>query len=215
MADILDEVEGDYRAERTAALLRRWGGVLAGALLLVLAGVGAWQGWQWWQARQAGAAATEYLAVHRATEAEGADLKAAADRFAALADGPAAGYRTLARLRAAALLAETGDRDGARALWDRVAREAADPIYRDLGALLWALHGLDLEAPDALAARLEPLAREGGTWRASARELLAVVALRRGDAPAAREALARLAADVAAPPGVRERARRLAAGIAG
>ena len=43
------------------------------------------------------------------------------------------GYRTLARLQAAALKAEQGDQQGAAALWNDVATDtSADPLLRDL-----------------------------------------------------------------------------------
>ena len=93
----------------------------------------------------------------------------------------------------------------------------ADPLYRDLATLYWALHGLD-EGPGAidpatLESRLAPLAT--GPWKASVAELRALVALRRGDAAAARGLLGPLIADPAAPNGMRERAQRLLAVIAG
>jgi hypothetical protein len=122
------------------------------------------------------------------------------------------------RLRAAALLAEAGKREAALGEWDALAHDsAADPLYRDLATLYWALHGLD-EGPGAidpatLDSRLAPLAN--GPWKASVAELRALVALRRGDAAAARGLLGPLIADPAAPPGMRERAQRLLTGIAG
>ena len=216
MPDIFDEVQEELRAERARRLATRWGGVFGAVAIAALLGVGGWQGWQWWQARQANQAATVFLEVSRATEAEGADMKAAGDRFVALADQAPAGYRTLARLRAAALRAEVGDRPGALALWDAVASDAgADPLYRDLASLMWSLHGLDSQDPALLSARLAPLVAESNPWRASARELQALVAVRRGETEEARRTLQALASDVTAPPGVRDRAARLAARLDG
>lgn len=216
MPDIFDEVEEDLRAERAGRLWKRYGGLLVGAALLVVAGVGGLQAWRWYEARQAAAAAEAYLAADRAASAQGADLKAAAEQFAGFAQSAPGGYQTLARLRAAALKAETGDREAALALWDQVARDSgADPLYRDLAALLWTLHSLDSGDPAQLAARLAPLLREGSPWRASAQELAALVALRRGEPEEARRAFRQLADDVTAPPGLRDRAGRLAAGLGG
>lgn len=216
MPDIFDEVEEDLRADRMRRLAARYGGLLAGALLLVVAGVAGMQGWRWWQGRQAAEAASGYLAASRDAAAEGADLKAVADRFAALAAESPAGYRTLARLRAAALKAESGQRQEALALWEAVAADAAaDPVLRDLATLLWGLHALDSGDPAAVEARLAPLAAPGGPWRASAEEIRALAALRRGETEAARRTLAALAADNEVPRGVRERAGRLLQGLGG
>ena len=129
MPDIFDEVEEDLRAERARKLAQRWGGVALFVALLVLAASGAWQVWQGNNRQQAAAAAETYLTLHRAAEREGADLANAGNGFAALTREAPEGYRNLARLRAAALKAETG----AVALWEAVAADAtADPLYRDL-----------------------------------------------------------------------------------
>ncbi len=216
MPDIFDEVAEDLRAERNARLARRYGGVALGAALLVLAGTAGMQGWRWWQTRQAEAAAATYLTLHRTTEREGADLAAAATGFTRLAGDSPEGYAALARLRAAALRAETGDLPGATALWDAVAGDGGvDPLYRDLATLLAVMHGIEAGDPAALAARLQPLLAEGNPWRASAREAAALIALRRGDAAEARRLYQALAQDAATPPGLRERAGRLAGGVGG
>lgn len=214
MPDIFDEVQEELRAEKARQLGIRYGSMLAGAALLALAGIGGWQGWRWHQERQAAEAAAVFLQAHRAAEAQGADLKAAGERFAAMAPGAPEGYRILARLRAAALKAETGERDAALALWDQVAGDTAAPqIYRDHAALMWVLHGLDTQDPAVLAGRIAPLATAGGAWSASARELQALVAIRRGEAAEAKRTLEALANDVTAPRGLRDRAGKLAAGL--
>jgi hypothetical protein len=212
--DIFDEVEEDLRAERAKRLAQRWGGVALGVALLALAATGGWQAWRWNQAREAAAAAATYLTLHRATEREGADLANAGNGFAALAREAPGGYRTLARLRAAALKAETGDLPAALALWNEVSADTgADSLYRDLATLLGVTHALDAGDPAQLAARLAPLTAEGNPWRASAREAEALLAIRRGATEEARRILEALVADAAAPPGLRERAQRMAAGL--
>jgi hypothetical protein len=212
--DIFDEVEEDLRAERAKKLAQRWGGVALGVALVAIAATAGVQGWRWYQAREASAAAATYLNLHRAAELQGADLAAAGSGFAALAREAPAGYQTLARLRAAALKAETGDLPGALALWEQVASDtAADALYRDLATLMTVSHALDTGDPALLAARIAPLTAEGNPWRASAREAQALVALRRGETAEARRILEALAADQAAPSGLRERAQRVAAGL--
>ncbi|WP_137181488.1 tetratricopeptide repeat protein [Roseomonas sp. AR75] len=214
MPDIFDEVEEDLRAERARKLAQRWGGVALGVVLAALAATGAWQGWRWYEARQAAAAAETYLSLHRASEREGADLAAAGNGFAALARESPSGYQTLARLRAAALKAETGDLPGAIALWDQVAADTgADPLYRDLATLLAVSHGIDSADPALLAARIAPLTGAGNPWRSSALEAQALIAVRRGQTAEAKRILDGLVADQSAPAGVRERAQRVAAGL--
>ena len=214
MPDIFDEVEEDLRAERARKLAQRWGGVALGVALLALGATGGWQAWTWHQSRQAATAAETYLTLHRATEREGADLAGAGSGFATLGRDAPEGYRILARLRAAALKAETGDLPGALALWNEVAADqGADVIYRDLATLLAVTHALDSGDPAQLTARLAPLVAEGNPWRASAREAQALLAIRRGAPDEARRILEALVSDTAAPSGVRERAQRVAAGL--
>lgn len=210
MPDIFDEVKEELRAEQARKLWVRYGSVVAGVALLAVVGIGGWQGWRWYQGQESAKTALVFMEAHRAAEAQGADLKAAGERFASIAQSAPEGYRILARLRAAALKAETGERDAALGLWNEVASDSRAPqIYRDLASLMWALHGLDTQDPAALDSRLAPLV--GGAWGASARELQALVAIRRGDTATAKKNLEALAADVTAPAGVRERAGRIAA----
>jgi hypothetical protein len=212
--DIFDEVEEDLRAERMKRLLARYGGLLAGAALLVVLGVAGLQGWRWWESRGADQAAEAYLAAGRTAAESNADLKAVAQRYDALAGEAPGGYRTLARLRAAALRAEAGDRAAAIAEWDAIARDGAtDPLYRELATLLWALHSVDGGDPAAIESRLAPLAQ--GPWRASIEEVRALAALRRDDTAAAKRILTGLLADAMAPQGVRDRAGRLLVDLGG
>jgi hypothetical protein len=212
--DLFDEVQEDLRAERMQRLMKRYGGLLAGAALLVVLGVAGAQGWRWWQDRQAMQAAGEFLATAQAAAAPGAEDKAIAARFASLAATAPSGYATLARLRAAALLAEGGDRAAALAIWDSLSRDGSvEPLYRDLATLLWGLHALDGGDLAAVESRLAPLATPDGAWRFSAAEVRALAAIRRGETEQARRGLAALAADQAAPEGVRQRATRLLPGL--
>lgn len=214
--DIFDEVEEDLRAERMKRLLARYGGLLAGVLLLAVIGVAGLQGWRWWHGRIASQTAAAYLAAGREAAQPGADLKAVADRYASMAAEAPASYRALARLRAAALLAETGDRAGALALWEEIARDGSiEPLYRDLATLMWGMHSLDSGDPAVIEARLAPLAEGNGPWRASAQEIRALAALKRGETEAARRTLTALAADPMAPQGVRDRAGRLLQEVGG
>ncbi len=214
MPDLLDEVQEDLRAERMQRLLKRYGGLLAGAALLVVLGVGGFQAWRWWENRQAQAAAERFLATTQAAAAGGAEDAAIAGDFVRFAASAPAGYAVLAKLRAAALLAAAGDRAAALAQWDALARDASvEPLFRDLATLLWGLHALEGGDFAAIETRLAPLAASGGAWRFSAEEVRALAAIRRGDIDQARRSLTTLAGDGAAPEGVRQRATRLLPGL--
>lgn len=211
MPDIFDEVAEDLRAERARQLLVRYSGVILALGLLAVGGVAGWQGWRWYQARQDRAAAEVYINAMQAAETTGpaaaaAHARALAD-FSRLAGSAPVGYRTLARLRAAAMEADGGHLPQALAVWDSIAADRdADPLLRGLATLLWAQHQIDSGDPGVLEARLKPLAEPGGPWRALAEESLALLDLRQGKPAEARKRLSALANDPTAPEGVRQRA---------
>ncbi len=124
------------------------------------------------------------------------------------------GYKTLARLRAAGLKADSGDLPGAIALWNQVAADSsADSLLRDLASLTAATRQIDRGDPGLLQARLEPLAVPDNPWSALAREQLAILDLRQGKIEDAKTRLKALSIDFQAPSGLRARAAALLAGL--
>ncbi len=222
MVDIFDEVSGDLRAERAERLLRRYGLLLIALLVLVLLGVGGQQSWAWYQARLDSQAAVQYLAMTTpiddtnaaplSNDQQLADAKKLTD-FAVHAP---AGYRSLARLRAAALYADAGQLDAAEGIWNNVAADGdADPLLRDVANLLWAQHALGTAPDDAVAARLAPLARTSNPFHGLAQETQALMYLHEGKTDQAKALFSQISSDPAAPDGVRNRADGLLAKLNG
>lgn len=215
MVDIFDEVDEELRAERAQQLLKRYGGVIVAVILLIVGAAAGWQGWRWYQARQDQAAAAQYLTAMTLADATAAGSStasqtAAIGAFDRLAASAPEGYRTLARLRAAALKADAGDLQGAAALWDQVAADtSADPLLRDLASLLWAEHLIATADPALLQDRLKALTTPDNPWRALANEQLALLDMRLGKTDQAKATLRSLAQDTTAPSGVRGRASGL------
>ncbi len=214
MPDIFDELNEDLRNERARRLATRYGLLGGIVLLLVLAGVGGWQGWRWHQHQLAQAAAFPFTDAMRAADAlpPGNDPARLpdAEAFASIEASAPAGYRTLARLRDAALRWDAGDTTAALALWDALSRDdAADPQLRDLGALLWAQHSVEKGDPAAIAARTAKLEVAGNPWRALAKEVDALVALRQDDKQKATRLLRAVMTDPLAADGLRGRASGL------
>src|SRR5580704_12528831 len=208
VVDIFDEVEEDLRAERAQALLKRYGGLLIALAVLTIGVAAGWQAWNWWQAKRDLAAMSTAQAVGPASDV--ASRKAAIAAFEQVAATAPDGYRTLARLRAAALQADAGDLAGAAALYDQVAGDSsADKLIRDLASLLWAQRQLDTADPARLEARLKALAEPDNPWHALASEDLALLDLRQGHTDAAKITLRRLAGDLTLPQDLRGRASGL------
>lgn len=219
MVDIFDEVEEELRAERAEKLLKKYGGAIIGAACAVVLAVAGWQAWRWWEARQDTAAANQYIAAMTAADAAGSNTvtqQGALHDFDALIVSAPEGYRTLSRLRAAALKAQGGDVTGASVLWNQVAGDdSADKLLRDLASLLWAQHQIDAGDPALVASRLKALATPDNPWYPLAEEQLAVLDLHQGKTDDAKATLRKLSQDVTAPNGVRGRAAGLLSHLGG
>ena len=210
VVDIFDEVDEELREERAKEFLKQYGGLIIAFCLLVIAAAAGWKAWGWYQDRQDQRSASEYFnASARAQSAgvAGPNRPIAIAEFQAVAANAPEGYRTLARLREAALQADAGDLPAASAVWDQVAADgSADPLLRDLASLTWCLYHADKDDPALIEGRLKPLAAPGNAWRSLAQEQLALLALRQGHLDAAKTQLKKLVEDTTAPAGVRARA---------
>ncbi len=218
MPDIFDEVEEELRAERARQLLQRYAGLILVLALLVVGGVAAWRVYDWYLAKQDGAAASLYIAALEQQQAAGTDAgrtKSTVELRKLAATAPE-GYRDLARLQSAAILAKDGKLDQALGLWNALASDnSADPLLRQLATLLWTQHQIDGGDPAALQARLRPLAQLDSPWRAEAEKQLALLDLRESRTDAAKATLRGLANDATAPRGVRGQASLLLSQIGG
>lgn len=210
------EIEEDLREERYATLWRRYGILVIGAAVALVLGVAGFEVWKGMQRSELQAASDRYLAAAAEAAADPAEARQA---FGDLAfDGPG-GYAFVGALREAAALRRSGDTPGAVAIYDRLATTADDRLHADLARLLGVLAELEDPTasadPAALAERLAPLAEADAPWRQTARELLAYLALRTGEAERARTLFTALAEDATAPASLRTRAARVAAALGG
>ncbi|MEZ5890615.1 MAG: tetratricopeptide repeat protein [Xanthobacteraceae bacterium] len=203
MADIFREVDEEVRREQLKRLWDRYGLFIVAAAVLVVVGVGAWRAYQWYEARKAAEAGAAYNAAAQLAQ-DGKPTEATA-AFAQLATSGTPAYRTLARLREAEVMA-TRDSAAAVAMFDEVAANSGIPqLLRDLATVRAGFVLVD-KAPYAdITRRLEPLAQPNGSFRHSARELLALSAWRSGDMAAARRWAEAALADPDAPAGLRAR----------
>ena len=97
-----------------------------------------------------------------------------------------------------------------RTFSQRAAADAAiDSSFREMAKLRAALLRLDQADAGELQRRLEPLAQAGQPFRNSARELLGLAALKRGDLETAGKWLDMIVVDAQAPADIRQRAEAL------
>ena len=106
MSEIFDEVNEELRREQLRKVWERYSGLILGAAVLIVVGVGGWRGYQYWQAEQAAKSGAAFEAAVTLAEASKATEAQAA--FAKIATDGAGGYRMLAQFRSAAETAWPG-----------------------------------------------------------------------------------------------------------
>jgi len=200
------EVQEEMRRERLAQLWDRFGVFAIALAALLVVGVGGYKYAEYssQKSREAAGqqfeAATQLAATGKAQEAQQA--------FEAIAKSGPAGYRALAGLRAAGALAEEGKRVEAVAAYDAVAKDGnADALLRNFAALQAALLRVDEADWTEMQNRLKDLTNDSNAWRASARELLGLAAMKAGNQEEARKAFEQILGDSSATPATAQRAQ--------
>lgn len=209
MADIFHEVDEEVRRERLRKLWDRYSIYLIALAVLIVAGMGAWRGYEYWVAKKAAAAGAEFEAAIALSE-QGKQTEAEA-AFAKVATEAPAGYRVLARMRAAGALAQSKPADAVKAYDELSADASLGTIWQDLAAVRAGLLLVDTAPLGDMRRRLDPVAEPTRSFRHTARELLALSAWRNHDFTAARKYLDMIASDAESPIGVRARADVLSA----
>ena len=213
MNDFIREVDEEYRRDRVAQIWQRYSAVIVALALLLIAGVGGWRYWQHLERGRSELAASRFEEANRLAR-EGKEGEAE-QVFRSLGAEAPGGYRVLARFR---LAGEAGQHDaeaGAK-LFDAIAAEAGiDPVLQDLARLRAAMLRLDAGDAAQVQASLERLATATNPWRHTAREMLGLIGLKRGNLEAAGRWFDQIAADRETPQSLRGRLEVYAALVAG
>ena len=203
MSDIFNEVDEEVRREQLKKLWERYGAYVVALAVVVVLGVAAWQGYVWWETKKAAESGTAFdAAIMLSDEGKQQDAQAA---FAKLASEGSSGYRILAPLRAAA---ELGRSDPAAAVkaYDELAFDSTlGQVLQDFAGVRAGYLLVDAASYDEMLRRLEPLTAANRSFRHSARALLALSALRAGNAKAVRDWSEMVITDPEAPAGTRNR----------
>lgn len=209
MSELFSEVDEDLRREQLKKLWDRYSLLIIVLAILIVAGVGGWRAYSYLEGKKAAEAGAAYdRAAELAEQNKHAEAEAA---FTKLAGEAPAGYRTLARLRAAGEAA-TRDPQAAVKLYDDISADRAIAApEQDLARIRAGALLVDTMPYEAVQTRLEPATTNTGTYRHSARELLALSAWRAGNAAATRQWLDMIASDAETPASLRTRAEALQA----
>ena len=209
MSELFSEVDQDLRREQLKRIWDRYSLLIIAVAILIIGGVGGWRGYTYFETKKAVEAGAAFdRAADLSEQKKHAEAEAAFTKLAAEAPS---GYRALARLRAAS---EAASRDPAAAvkMYDDVIADSGVPATeRDLARIRSGGLLVDSAAYDALLPRLEPATTLTGTYRHTARELLALSAWRANNAVATRQWLDMIANDGETPATLRTRAEALQA----
>ena len=203
---VFREVDEEVRQEQLKKLWARYGSLVIGVCLLVILGVGGWQGWRYWQAKQAEAAGDGFFTAASLVSSGKADE--ALTQFDSISHP---GFRVLAELREAAVLASQGKTADAVKIYDAVAATAsAEQSLRDLASIRAAVALADTADVADLVARLKPFDADGNAWRHVAREVMASAHWRLKDYAAADTQVQAMLGDPETPASLRQRAQMMA-----
>lgn len=209
--DLFREVDEEVRQDRYQLVWKRYGTLLVIAAVAIVGATVAFVVWRGAQESAREADSTRFLAavVQEQTQRDTAILE-----LRDIARDGTLGYRFLASLREASLLADAGDTAEAVAVFDSIAADDdLSASYRDMARLLAVAGGMELLAPEEIEQRLSALNTPENPFRVTAREFLAVSAIRAGNDAQARELLQANVDDTESPPASRNRAIELLAAL--
>lgn len=205
------EVDEELQRERVARLWQRYGTIVVGVAVTVIAGTAGKVGWDAWQERQLTQQGAAFAAAESAFRSNPPD---AADRFAALAGDLGGNAAAVARLREAQARLAAGEDDTAVASLEVVGDTGGiDTILRDVAAMAAAQQRFDATNLAELRSSLDLQGTNDSAFRYSTRELLALAALEAGDRDESLDLLRALANDGMAPEPIRQRAGELLAAL--
>lgn len=205
----LREVDEELRRDQAVQFWRRYGRLLIGAVVAGLLAFGGYLIWQNYRDQSAGALGEKLSGVFE-TLGKG-DVKAAEKPLAELAASSSDGYAASARFVQGDIALQKNDLKGAAKIFGAIAGDASlSPAFRNLALIRQTNAEFDTLAPDAVIARMKPLAVKGNPWFGSAGELMAVAYLQSNRRDAAGKLYAAMAEDESLPETLRTRAVQMA-----
>jgi hypothetical protein len=206
---LLREVDEAVRQDEAAEFARRHGRTIAVALVLGLAAFGGWLWWQDHRESQLENGSEQFVQALDLVDAGNAGAAQKALDPIAQDGTPAAAAG--AKMLLAGMAFAKGDAARATTMYFDLADDGKAPkAMRDLAAIRGVAVNFDQMKPEAVIARLKPLAQPGKPWFGSAGELVAMAYLKQGKKDLAGPLFASIAKDETAPRSLRTRSRQMA-----
>jgi len=206
---LLREVDEAVRQDEAAEFVKRYGKAIGALLVLALA---AFAAWLWWKDHREGQFEKGSEAyVQALDELEAGRTKAADTALVPIArDGTPAAAAGAKLLQAGQLIAKGDTANASTMLFALADDKDAPEAYRNLAAVRGVAAGFDTMKPDAVIARLKPLAKPGNPWFGSAGEMVAMAYLKQGRKDLAGPLFAAIAKDKDVPKSMQSRTRQMA-----
>lgn len=203
MNDLVDEVEEALRHDRAAQFFKRNGKYIAGAVLVLILGIGGNSIYKNMERSRNEAATTQYFQT----------LKNADDKTALLAELSklsGANIGLLAKFQYVADQVEKGHVNEAKAVLNSVISDSKlTPAEQDFSRVRLGLIELDTKNYDAALSAVAPVKSNDNPLRFVAYEIEALAQWAKGDAEAARKGFALIVSEPAAPMDFKQRASAL------
>lgn len=208
----LREVDDELRRDQFQKMVRHYGLIAVGAVLLILVAFAGFLYWRQASEKKAEAQGEEMSAL--IADVQSSRKTEAGKKIDKLIAEGGDGYRIAALLTKATLAAERGDTKAAIGIYAGIAADAkAAQPYRDVSLIRQTLLEYDSLAPQQVIDRLKPLAVEGNAFFGAAGEMTAIAMIQANRGAEAGRLLAAVARDKTAPDTLRTRAARLATSL--
>lgn len=200
------EVDEELRSDRMKSIWTRFGKYIIALAVLIVLGTAADRGYEYWQESQASKSGDAFLAALNLAR-EGRQDEALEALRGLESDGYGA-YAALARMRAATVLADSGDYQAAISDFSTIGNDRGVPAaIRDIARVRAAYLLVDHGSYEDVAVQVEVLSGADNPMRHSAREALGLAAWKQGELIQARQWFQQIAGDTGVPAGVSQRAQ--------
>jgi hypothetical protein len=205
----LREVDENLRRDQLRDFAKEYGGWLVSGLILFLIACGGVIYWQHYKQRQSERQVEQIAAIYK--DIGSSKLAKVPSQLDELAKSRNDSVRASALFTRAALAIQQNDQTLAIAKYREVAEDGDLPKpYRDAATIRRTALEFDKIKPDEVISRLEPLAKPGDPWFASAGEMTALALIKQGKKAEAGRLFATIAKDKSVPDPVRARSAQIA-----
>ncbi len=199
------EVEEELRTERLQNIWNRYGKLIIGSAVIIVAAVAGYRYYEYSIAKQAAENGDAFMQAVRLTDQNKRDEALTA--LENIGETGAPTYKTMASMRLAAELAKDGKSDEAVKVYDAIIADAStDEILRSVSRIRAAMVLVDSGSVEDVEGRVQPLLAPGNSFASAAREAVGLAFFKAANLEEAFKQFDAIASDVSTPSNMRQRA---------